>query len=65
MQETWLKLVNFSTLTFQLNIFFLVIEQLKIYLNLKLLLLADNPAFNKIGVDASNMFEKIKTKFNI
>lgn len=64
MQETWLKLVNFSTLTFQLNIFFLVIE-LKIYLNLKLLLLADNPAFNEIGLDASNMFEKIKTKFNI
>ena len=64
MQETWLKLVNFSTLTFQLNIFFLVIEQLKIYLNLKLLLLA-NPAFNEIGVDASNMFEKKKTKFNI
>ena len=65
MQETWLKLVNFSTLTFQLNIFFLVIEQLKIYLNLKLLLLADNPAFNEIGVDAFNMFEKKKTKFNI
>ena len=65
MQETWLKLVNFSTLTFQLNIFFLLIEQLKIYLNLKLLSLADNPAFNEIGVDASNMLEKIKTKFNI